>query len=70
MKLTSPVFTMILVIGNDVSARDQLGQVDHAVERGIDHQACNKTVGCAVSEWDEHYGYEGWDCIADVSPVD
>ena len=70
MKLTSPVFTTIFVIGNNVSARYKLCQIDHAVERRVHHQARNKTVSCAVSEWDEHYGYEGWNGVADVSPVD
>lgn len=70
MKLTSPVFAMILVIGNDVATGDELCQVNHAIESGVDHQAGNETVGGAVSEWDKHDGYEGWDGIANVSPID
>ncbi len=70
MKLTSPVFAMILVVGNNVAAGDKLGQIDHAVECGVDHQARNEAVGSAESKRNEHYGYEGWDCIANVSPVD
>ena len=69
VKLTSPVFAVIFVFGNDVAAGDNLGQVNHAIKCSVDHQTRNKTVGRAVSEGNEHHGYEGWNRIADVPPI-
>ena len=69
IKLTGPVLALILVVRDDVTTGNKLGDVDHTVESGVDHQTGDETVCCAVAKGNEHYGNKCRHCVANVTPV-
>lgn len=69
-ELTGPVFSRILIVGDNATTRYQLGEVRHSIEQGVNHEASNQPISGTVAERNEHQGHKSGDGISNVSPVD
>lgn len=68
--LTSPVFSIILIIRNNPTTTHYFGNVYETVEGGVRQEACDQTIGSTVPKRNEHNRDEGRHGIANVLPID